>query len=60
MTPCRHDDRCTALTLDTWNYVTVSLDQNAGKQISRILVGYDQQAPGSGGFRGHIDDIAIS
>ncbi|WP_405958991.1 ricin-type beta-trefoil lectin domain protein [Streptomyces sp. NBC_00868] len=53
-------EQCTALTLDTWNHVTVSLDENAGKQISRILVGYDQKTPGSGSYRGYIDDIAIS
>jgi hypothetical protein len=52
--------QCGHLSLNTWNHVTVNLAANNGnKQISRILVGYDQ--PGaSGGYRGYIDDITIS
>ncbi|WP_370370033.1 hypothetical protein [Catenulispora sp. GP43] len=52
--------QCGHLTLDTWNHVTVDLAaNNANKQVSRILVGYDH--PGStGGYRGYIDDLAIS
>ncbi|MFC5824046.1 glycosyl hydrolase family 95 catalytic domain-containing protein [Nonomuraea insulae] len=52
--------QCGHLTLDSWNHITVDLDaRSAGKQISRILVGYDH--PGtSGGYRGYIDDLAIS
>jgi len=52
-------DQCGHLTLDTWNHVTVDLGtDNANKEISRILVGYDQPG-GSGGYRGYIDDISI-
>jgi alpha-L-fucosidase 2 len=52
--------QCGHLTLDAWNHVTVNLaTNNANKQISRILVGYDQPG-GSGGYRGYIDDITIS
>jgi hypothetical protein len=52
--------QCGHLTLDAWNHVTVNLaTNNANKQISRILVGYDD--PGSsGGYRGYIDDLTIS
>ena len=52
--------QCGHLTLDTWNHVTVNLAaNNANKQISRILVGYDH--PGStGGYRGYLDDLSIS
>ncbi|MFJ1709537.1 RICIN domain-containing protein [Kitasatospora sp. NPDC088346] len=62
--PIHPHKQCSALTLDTWNHVTVSLDaRNAGKQISRILVGHeglDQSSAGSGAYRGYIDDITIS
>jgi alpha-L-fucosidase 2 len=52
-------DQCGHLTLDAWNHVTVDLGtDNADKEISRILVGYDQPG-GSGGYRGYIDDISI-
>ena len=52
--------QCGHLTLDTWNHVTVNLGtNNANKQISRILVGYDH--PNSTGtYRGYIDDLTIS
>ncbi|WP_370110528.1 hypothetical protein [Streptacidiphilus sp. MAP12-33] len=52
--------QCGHLTLDTWNHVTVNLGtNNANKQISRLLVGYDN--PNStGGYRGYIDDLTIS
>ena len=50
---------CGHLTLDAWNHVTVDLAAtDAGKKISRILVGYDR--PGStGGYRGYLDDLTI-
>ncbi len=52
--------QCGHLTLDTWNHVTVNLAaHDSNKQISRILVGYDQPG-GSGGYRGYVDDITIS
>jgi hypothetical protein len=52
--------QCGHLTLDAWNHVSVNLAaNNAGKQISRILVGYDR--PGStGGYRGYVDDLSVS
>jgi hypothetical protein len=52
--------QCGHLTLDAWNHVTVNLaTNNANKDISRILVGYDN--PNStGGYRGYIDDLTIS
>ncbi|SEM19410.1 glycosyl hydrolase family 95 catalytic domain-containing protein [Streptacidiphilus jiangxiensis] len=51
--------QCGRLTLDAWNHVTVNLGtNNANKQISRLLVGYDN--PNStGGYRGYIDDLTI-
>ena len=52
--------QCGHVTLDTWNHVTVDLAaDNAGKQISRILVGYDHP-DSTGGYRGYIDDLIIS
>ncbi len=51
--------QCNKLQLDTWNQVTANLGSLSGKAIVRIDVGYDQ--PGStGGYRGYIDDIALS
>jgi alpha-L-fucosidase 2 len=52
--------QCGHLTLDSWNPVTVNLGtDNANKEISGILVGYDD--PNStGGYRGYIDDLSIS
>jgi hypothetical protein len=52
--------QCGHLTLDAWNHVTVNLAaNNANKEISRILVGYDD--PNStGGYRGYIDDLTIT
>ncbi|MEY9835740.1 hypothetical protein [Streptacidiphilus sp. EB103A] len=51
--------QCGHLTLDAWNHVTVNLGtSNANKQISRVLVGYDN--PNStGGYRGYVDDLSI-
>jgi hypothetical protein len=52
--------QCGHLTLDTWNHVTVNLaTKTAGKQIARVLVGYDHPG-GSGGYRGYIDDLSIT
>lgn len=51
--------QCNHLTLDTWNHVTAKLGSLAGKQLERIDVGWDD--PGAtGGYRGYIDDMAIS
>jgi len=51
--------QCGKLTLDTWNNVTANLGSLAGKTIARINIGYDQ-APNTGGYRGYVDDIAIT
>jgi hypothetical protein len=52
--------QCGHLALDTWNHVTVDLAaKNAGKQIARILVGYDHPG-GAGGYRGYVDDLTVS
>lgn len=58
--PIHPAGQCGRLTLDSWNQVTVNLAaQSAGKQINRILVGFD--APGAiGGYRGYLDDLTIS
>ena len=51
--------QCGHLTLDTWNHITVNLGtHSSGKQINRLLVGYDQPG-GSGGYRGYVDDLSI-
>jgi hypothetical protein len=52
--------QCGHLTLDTWNLVTVNLaTKSAGKQISRIMIGFDHPSA-TGGYRGYIDDLTIS
>lgn len=52
--------QCAHLTLDTWNQVTVNLAaNNANKQISRILIGFDRPSA-TGGYRGYLDDLTIS
>jgi alpha-L-fucosidase 2 len=52
--------QCGHLTPDTWNHVTVNLAaKNSGRQIARVLVGYDHPG-GSGGYRGYIDDLSIN
>jgi predicted GH43/DUF377 family glycosyl hydrolase len=58
--PLTPASQCGTLQLDHWNHVSVDLGQaTANKQIARIDLGYDQ--PGStGGYRGYIDDIAIT
>jgi predicted GH43/DUF377 family glycosyl hydrolase len=52
--------QCGHLTPDQWDHVTVDVGAvAAGKDISRIDVGYDQ--PGSsGGFHSYIDDISLN
>ncbi|HSZ42538.1 MAG TPA: hypothetical protein VK817_21460 [Trebonia sp.] len=52
--------QCGHLTLDSWNHVSADIGAAAsGKSVVRIDIGYDQ--PGSsGGYRGYIDDIALS
>lgn len=52
--------QCNNLILNTWNQVTVNLGtKNLGKDIDRVLVGYDQAA-GSGAFNGYVDDISLN
>ena len=48
-----------ALTLDTWNYVSVDLSPLAGKTINRLDIGFDR-AGSTGGYRGYVDDIAFT
>lgn len=52
-------NQLSALALDTWNYVTIDLTPLAGKTINRIDLGYSQPG-GSGGYRGYVDDIALT
>jgi hypothetical protein len=55
--PAKH---CDKLTLDTWNQVVVPIGTKAaGKRIARLAIAYDQPA-NTGGYRGYVDDIAIS
>ena len=52
--------QCNTLPLDTWTEVVLRIGDVAdGKQIATISVGYDQPA-NVGGYRGYIDDIAIT
>jgi hypothetical protein len=52
--------RCGKLTLDTWNFVSINLGGVAnGKRITQLMVAYDQKV-GTGGYRGHVDDIRIT
>ncbi|WP_328911748.1 MULTISPECIES: glycosyl hydrolase family 95 catalytic domain-containing protein [unclassified Streptomyces] len=52
--------QCGHLTLDTWNHVTVNLaTKNSGKQIARVLIGYDHPG-GAGGYRGYVDDLSVN
>jgi len=52
--------QCSKLVADRWNQVVVRLGTaKLDKQVTSVAVGYDQ--PGNaGGFRGLIDDIAIT
>ncbi|MFI0941681.1 glycosyl hydrolase family 95 catalytic domain-containing protein [Streptomyces sp. NPDC021020] len=53
--------QCGHLTPDTWNHVTVDLAaHSSGKQIARILIGYDHPGSTGGGYRGYVDDLTIS
>ncbi|MEV4278430.1 LamG-like jellyroll fold domain-containing protein [Actinoplanes xinjiangensis] len=52
--------QCGKLAMDAWNEVIVPVGAiGAGKQIDTLEIGYDQPA-NTGGYRGYIDDIAIS
>ena len=51
--------RGAALTLDTWNYVSIDLSPLAGKTINRLDVGFDRSGS-TGGYRGYVDDIAFT
>jgi hypothetical protein len=50
--------QCGKTTVNAWNNVRSELGSLAGKTIDRIIVGYDQ-APNTGLYRGHIDDLEI-
>ncbi|WP_329171814.1 glycosyl hydrolase family 95 catalytic domain-containing protein [Streptomyces sp. NBC_01477] len=52
--------QCGHLTPDSWNHVTVNLAaNNGGKQIARVLIGYDHPG-GAGGYRGYVDDLTVN
>lgn len=58
--PLTPASECGRLQLDQWNQVSVDLGRvAAGKKVVRVDVGYDQPAS-SGGYRGEIDDIALT
>ncbi|MGH8023399.1 MAG: GH92 family glycosyl hydrolase, partial [Limisphaerales bacterium] len=52
-------NQAAALTLDTWNYINIDLTPLAGKTVSRIDLDYDQPNS-SGGYRGYVDDVALT
>ncbi|HEV2635934.1 MAG TPA: hypothetical protein VGX23_12345 [Actinocrinis sp.] len=52
--------QCGHLPLDQWDHVTSTIGAKvSGKTISRIDLGFDEPG-GSGGYRGYVDDIAIT
>jgi hypothetical protein len=52
--------QCGKLPLDTWTQVIAPIGQVAeGKSIATLSIGYDQPA-NIGGYRGWVDDIAIT
>jgi hypothetical protein len=52
--------QCSKVPLDTWSQVIVPLGPVAnGKKIVQIDFGYDQ-APGTGDYRGFLDDVRIT
>lgn len=52
--------QCGKLPLDTWTQIVVPVGTvAAGKRIASVSVGYDQAA-NLGGYRGYIDDVAIT
>ncbi|MFJ2954677.1 hypothetical protein [Streptomyces sp. NPDC087270] len=58
--PLTPASQCGKLTLGRWNQVSVDIGKAAaGRKIVRVDLGYDQPA-GSGGYRGYVDDIALS
>lgn len=59
-TPLTPASQCGKLQLDHWNQVSVDIGKAAaGKKVVRVDVGYDQPG-GSGGYRGYVDDIALT
>ncbi|MBM2615708.1 VCBS repeat-containing protein [Actinoplanes sp. LDG1-06] len=51
--------QCSKLVADRWNQVVVPLGSLADKQVTTVVVGYDQPR-NAGGFRGLIDDLTIT
>ncbi|GID30001.1 hypothetical protein [Paractinoplanes brasiliensis] len=51
--------QCNKLTVGKWNEVVVPLGALAGKQITTLVVAYDQPAA-TGGYRGLVDDLTIT
>jgi predicted GH43/DUF377 family glycosyl hydrolase len=52
--------QCGKLELDAWNQVRVDVGRlAAGRKVVRVDLDYDQPG-GTGGYRGYVDDIALS
>ncbi|MBL7255557.1 FG-GAP-like repeat-containing protein [Paractinoplanes lichenicola] len=51
--------QCSKIVADRWNQVVVPLGSLADKQVTTVVVGYDQPR-NAGGFRGLIDDLTIT
>ncbi|MBB4693906.1 FG-GAP-like repeat-containing protein [Paractinoplanes abujensis] len=51
--------QCSKIKADRWNQVVVPLGSLADKQVTTVVVGYDQPR-NAGGFRGLIDDLTIT
>ncbi|HEY0000004.1 MAG TPA: FG-GAP-like repeat-containing protein [Actinoplanes sp.] len=58
--PVHPTQQCGKLVADRWNQVVVKLGATlVDKQVTSVLIGYDQPA-NAGGFRGLIDDLTIT
>ncbi|MBU2666199.1 VCBS repeat-containing protein [Actinoplanes bogorensis] len=51
--------QCSKIVADRWNQVVVPLGRLADKQVTTVMVGYDQPK-NAGGFRTLIDDLTIT
>ncbi|MDY7086397.1 MAG: FG-GAP-like repeat-containing protein [Actinomycetota bacterium] len=51
--------QCSKIVADRWNQVVVPLGSLRDRQITTVVVGYDQPR-NAGGFRGLIDDLTIT
>lgn len=58
--PLTPSSQCGKLQLNQWNQVSVNVGKvAAGKKIVRVDLGYDQPSS-TGGYRGYVDDIALT